>query len=125
VAAGFNVESPRHSPDKEWWWDGIGWLPAYSSRRDYWFDGSQWRLLSTRSVRFVSWVGVVLCAVGFVGVFTLYPMIADAKSTSRRVDLYAFSIFAAIGVGVVLAALRPIQRNLRITRYAKAQAGDR
>jgi hypothetical protein len=72
----------------------------------------------------VSWVGVGLCAIGFVGYFPLYFMVADTDRASWRVDLYATSVSAAVAVGAMLAALRPIQRRLRMTRYTKALIRD-
>jgi hypothetical protein len=31
-----------HSPDREWFWDGGGWIPAWSPDRAWWWDGVRW-----------------------------------------------------------------------------------
>jgi hypothetical protein len=35
-----------HSPDGRWWWDGTGWLPAWSPDGRNWFDGVRWAPVS-------------------------------------------------------------------------------
>ena len=31
-----------HSPDREWYWDGGKWIPAWSPDRAWWWDGVRW-----------------------------------------------------------------------------------
>jgi hypothetical protein len=56
-----------HSEDREWWWSGYAWLPAYSADRQRWFNGFVWVNAVPDWRRWTYPVGLAVLLLGVVG----------------------------------------------------------
>jgi peptidoglycan/LPS O-acetylase OafA/YrhL len=65
------VSETGHSEDQAWWWDGRGWLPAFSADRKWWFDGRAWIRLSPPHR--LAWPRWLIISEGIWGLSLLLP----------------------------------------------------
>lgn len=91
----------RLSDDRQWWWDGVRWLPTLSPDRKWWFDGRHWRRNTAwrRPPRAVL-VYTALWALVLILWAPLTLMVARTSASTVPTDLTSW--FGVVAIGVVL-----------------------
>jgi hypothetical protein len=112
---------PLHSTDGRWWWNGAGWVPAFTNDHSWWWDGQRWirvkqpRILA-RAFRLPRWLWAVVGSwAGLLFVPWLFLPSSSTRHEQASVTVWLVLLVAvaavSIAVGVCLAfELRPWPR---------------
>ena len=101
-----------HSPDGRWWWDGTGWLRAWSPDGRNWFDGVRWVAVSRpRRGGPSDWPRrVVVALIGWLVALSVFPvsvLVAVYKLVPGQV-LADSVLMRLAAIGVVCLAMTPV-----------------
>ena len=106
-----------HSPDREWWWNGDAWLPAYSGDRLRWFNGHVWVKAVPTWRRWTYPIGLTALVIGFGGASAagIAVMGDPGPGQTDVADPFwfvpaAISFYSLMIIGVALLLASPIWR---------------
>jgi hypothetical protein len=107
VQAASNIRPTRpegHSQDRRWWWDGLSWVPSFSSDGTLWWDGTGWLRVPaalSKGRRTLILIGSLITVLVLA-----FDLIAGVDGASRSVG-HDFTGTALL-MGLFCAAISPV-----------------
>lgn len=105
-----------------WWWDGTGWVPAFSADGRRWFDGIAWREVEPSWLRKL-WLAAIAClALGALALVPVFGYGAGEPSGSPipRKEPHSVAVTMYWLAFVAISALLFLFTTTKRRRYARA-----
>jgi hypothetical protein len=109
-----------HSADRQWWWNGESWLPAWTADRRWWFDGHVWIRAVQPVRRWMQRAGFAAFLGGLVALMVGGVSVMGDPEPGGTVTGYSWSTpVAALGAIAMAGGVTLILRS-RVARHASS-----